>query len=475
MRVSGIRRLIRALRQLDSNEVTRASSGSLALPEESDAVSTFIPRLRRGVSWTIAGTLLNQGSTLALSVALANILGPRMFGAYAIVLTTTQTLAAVAQLATGLMATKYVAEFRTTNPERAGRVLGLMSTISLATGALVSLALVVCAPWVASQGLHAPETTEPLRLASVVVLFTVLNGWQLGALAGLESYSAIAWGGGLGGLCYLLFGLVGAWAQGLTGALAGMAVGSALRWIILGRLMKRELAAQGIAIHRSGMWRERVLLFGFAVPAAIAGVVTGPAIWVSTAVLIRQPDGHHQMALYAAANTFRLLLLCLPQLVNGVATSLLSNARGTNDNENYWRVLRLNVGVTVGCVALGCLVVVVAGPRALLVFGPAFDAAYPVLLVLLAAVLIETLVMALYQVPLSEGRMWASLFRVSIPRDVLITSLVFVLAPRFGAVGLGLAYTAGWMLAMAMVLTMVRHVRRPSLTPQPADAVLNGS
>jgi O-antigen/teichoic acid export membrane protein len=475
MRFSGMQRVIGALRRLDSREVVRASPGSLALPEESDALSTFIPRLRRGVAWTIAGTLLNQGSTLALSVALANILGPRMFGAYAIVLTTTQTLAAVAQLATGLMATKYVAEFRTTNPERAGRVLGLMSTVSLATSALVSLALVVCAPWVASQVLHAPETAEPLRLASVVVLFTVLNGWQLGALAGLESYSAIAWGGGLGGICYLLSGLVGAWAHGLTGALAGMAVGSSLRWMILGRLMKRELTVQRIVIHRSGMWRESALLFGFAVPAAIAGMVTGPAIWLSSAVLIRQPDGHHQMALYAAANTVRVLLLCLPQLVNSVTTSLLSNARGTIDNQNYWRVLRLNVGVTVGCVALGCLAIVVAGPRALMVFGSTFDAAYPVLLVLLAAVVIETLVIALYQVPLSEGRMWASLFRVSIPRDVLITSLVFVLAPRFGAVGLALAYTAGWTLALAMVLTMIRPVRRPSMTTQPTDAVLNGS
>jgi len=51
----------------------------------------------------------------------------------------------------GLMSTKYVAEHRRRDPERAGRVMGLATLTGVGATALVSLALVFLAPMLAER------------------------------------------------------------------------------------------------------------------------------------------------------------------------------------------------------------------------------------------------------------------------------------------------------------------------------------
>ena len=54
------------------------------------------------------------------------------------------------QLATGYTATRYVAEFRASDPARAGRIIATLALVSGGMGVVVAAGLFFGAPWVAS-------------------------------------------------------------------------------------------------------------------------------------------------------------------------------------------------------------------------------------------------------------------------------------------------------------------------------------
>jgi O-antigen/teichoic acid export membrane protein len=130
-----------------------------------------------------------QGANLAASVISARLLGREQFGEYGIIQSMVGMLGVFAGLGLGVTATKYVAQFRRLDPERAGRIIGLGSSVAIVSGGLLSLCLLACAPALAAKTLNAPALANELRTASVLLFFNALIGAQTGALSGLEASS----------------------------------------------------------------------------------------------------------------------------------------------------------------------------------------------------------------------------------------------------------------------------------------------
>jgi hypothetical protein len=67
------------------------------------------------------------------------------------------------------------------------------------------------------------------------------------------------------------------------------------------------------------------------------------------------------------------------------------------------------------------------------------------------AAIIESVAIWIYQVIQSHGRMWLTLFFVTLPRDCLILILAYLLTPTYGATGLAAAHAGGWAFALAAI------------------------
>jgi O-antigen/teichoic acid export membrane protein len=425
---------------------------------------SVLTRLHTGVLFNLAGGIFAQGSTFALNLVSANLLGRFAFGEFTVVQGTLSTVGALAQVATGYTATKYVAEFRETDPERAGRILQLCGLVSTGTAVVAALALALGASWIAVRAYDTPELTLWLRLAAPGVLFIVMNGFRSGALAGLESYPALARTGVISGIVYILLGIIGTYAGGVTGAVVSVVVSAGVQWLLLGFSLRHELQRWNIPRRPAGMWRERSAILHFALPASLTGAVTLPAFWLASAFLVRQPGGLEQMALFGAANSFRLIVLFLPNAMNNVGTSLLNNQR-TASGDDYRRVFWWNLGLTAAVVILGATVVIAIGPLLLRAFGKEFQGGYAVLRILMLAAVIESLAIWTYQVIQSHGRMWLTLFAVTLPRDCVILALAYGLTPAYGAAGLAAAHAGGWTLALATILFLTRRIGLTGLKP----------
>ena len=416
-----------------------ASFATTALPLVSVDSAPLWARLQLGVSWNLASAVFTSACNFGLTVAVARIVGREQFGQFGMIQNTAVTLAGVAQLATGYTATKYVAEFRGSDKARTGRIIGVCSAVAGFTALIAALVLCLGAPWLAARTLRAPELTTALMLSSAFVCFATMNGYQGGALAGLESYAAMAKALMVASAANLVLAIGGAVLWGVPGVLAGLGLGAAVQWLVFRRVLAAETAAHAIRISYRGGWTERTIILRFALPASLSGVVATMAAWGANAVVARQPGGFDQLGLYNAANSMRSLILFGPLLLNRVSMSLLNHERGRSHYDRYRSLFLANLAMTTAMILAGVVVVGLGGPWLMRMFGKSFAAASPLLFVILVAAALEGILQAPYQIVQSHERMWQALWLIAVPRDSCLLLLTVFLAPRYGAMGLAIA------------------------------------
>ena len=413
-------------------------------------------RFSQGLFWNVLGTVFTQGSVFLTTIVLARLFGKEMFGQLAMIQSTLLTLTSVAQIATGLTATKYVAEFRDVDKERAGRMLGLCSVLTLVTGTLATVLLIISAPWLADYALKAPHLSTGLVVSAAFVLFSVMNGYQIGALAGLEGYRSISLFGAMLGSAHLVVCWGAAVLWGFNGALAGLAISALLRWVVYGAALRREISKHGITIRRKEGMRERESMLKFALPAALSGLIATPALWLANAFLVRQENGYSEMGTYTAVNNLRIMVLFLPVLLNGVSSSILNSHKGKGNLEAYKATCALNLRAALISATAGAAVMCVFGEWAMQVFGRDFVGASvaPIIFLMAASVIIEAVGNAAYQLIPCHGIMWISLCAVVLPRDFSIVLAAYYLTPLYGAAGLAGAYALGCLTSLVMVMSV---------------------
>jgi FkbM family methyltransferase len=413
--------------------------------------SSLRTRFQIGVAFNFLGAIFNQGSTFGFNLVAANILGRETFGKYGMVANTLIALSQVAQFACGHTATKFVAEYRSSDKQKAGRVIGmLLGTVSLAAG-LVAFVLLVSSTWLANSVLKAPELRVGLEIGSGVVFLNVLIGFFMGALAGLEAYRRLSRSLIVFGLFYLVVCSLATWRWGLNGAFTGLLAVSLFGCILLFSTLKSECRNQGIQICYGIFPDVSGMLTSFALPAGVGGLTLLPALWFGSTILVRQAEGYSQMALFSAAYLLMTAVLFIPNVTYVVGWSLLNHHKGQGEADHYRTMFKMNLVIAGAAVLLGASVLAVIGPTMLRLFGRGFTDGYAVLLIMLAAAVPQALSLAIFQHLQSQERMWLSFLAVVLPRDILLVALAYSLVPHHGAAGLAWAYAGAWTVALLIV------------------------
>jgi O-antigen/teichoic acid export membrane protein len=430
------------------------------------------PDLRRrvltGTAWSLAATFFTHGSIFAVRIVLARFLGMEGFGEYSIIQTTLTTIAVLAQLSMGYTATKYVAEFRSTDRQRTERILGLCAVVTAVFAVLGTAVLVAASPWLSERALNAPHLAPALMIGAGFALFSAFNGYLMGALAGLESYPSIAKAAAFGSIATVVGVSLGAWTLGLNGAMLGLTASAALQSLFYHWYLRAELSRQGLRARYDNLGREREIVFGFALPAALNGYFSMPSIWLARTVLVRQPDGYEEMALYGAAWTIRSLAQVVPIVANTVGLAILNHVKGSGDAARYQRLFQENVAFIFLTTLAAAAVLMGFSDFFLRAFGRGFSEGKLVLWILLASTLPESLAVGLYQYIQSQGRMWLTFPGLVVPRQTLYVVMAYVLVPDHGAVGLAIAFLISMLFGLpctvAIMMVISRQQKRAQLS-----------
>lgn len=456
-----------------SSEVLTGEDAPLSQSFTSALISRALQRIPlartigRGVFASILGAVAAQCVTFLGMLIAGRILGRDVYGRFAMVQTTIAALAALFSLGLGVTAAKCVSEYQATDPARAGRTLGLSSLAALTAAGVCAGALWACAHAIASSFLAAPGLAPELRLASLYVFFTTLNGYQLGALTGFGAFGRVARITAFGSIPSLALTYLLTRFYGLDGAMGALGVQAFMLWTLTQVALRMECRAHGVTISYSGAWKERRCLGTLSLPAAISGILASCAIWCSSALLVRQPNGFREMALFSAANGLRMIVMFLPNMFSRVTAPLMNGVLANGDWRLYRRTFHLNLLLSGGSAAMGGLVMMWGRSHILGLFGKDFRDPGGAVVVLMAATTVEAVANSLYQALFAHGRLWLQVFVILAWSVSLIA--VGSLLTRYGALGLAWAFLVAWLLSTSLytALALWLHARH-SDTPMRA-------
>lgn len=407
-------------------------------------------RFARGAIWSTIRTIVSRAGSLVTSVFVARLLGKVSFGELGMINNTVGMFGLFAGLGLGLTATKYVAEYRTKDPGRAGRILGLSLQVAFASGIVVSVLVFALAPLLATQTLNAPHLVNELRLGCLLLFLNAINGAQTGVLSGLESFKTIAQINLWLGLLNVLVMISSAWFFGLPGVVAAMTVVSGAGLLLNYLFVRRECARAGITITYHGVDAELSVLWKFSLPAFLSGLVAVPATWLANTILVHQPGGYGELGLLNAANQWRTVIMFFPTALSSVALPMLSAQQGVADGKrNHDKLIDITQSLCIIAVVPVSTLIIFAGGWIIGLYGRDFSGGQLVFATVVAGATIAAIGSIGGPLIQAKGKMWLGAF-MNLVWGIVYISFVAAFAAQWG----GMSLAIGILLAHLVLLTL---------------------
>mgnify|MGYP000861028187 CR=1 FL=1 len=363
-------------------------------------------RLARGMFWSMAGAAISRGLMLIASIVVARLLGKSGFGELGMIQTTVGMFGVFAGFGLGMTATKYIAEYRQTDPERAGRIIGLSGLVAMATGGLMALGLLVFAPWIAEHTINAPHLTGVLRIGGLILFISALNGAQTGALSGFEAFKTIAYVNLFVGLISFPILVLGTYLGGLTGAIWALAINLCFNWLFNHLALRKEARRFNVPFTLRKCGREMPIIWKFSLPAVLASSLVGPVNWLCATFLVNQPDGYGEMGIFNAANQWYAMLMFLPGLLGGVVLPVLSERLGQKDKNQSMKTMFFSIKANALFVMPLVALAGIASPYIMSLYGAGFRDGWPTLVVVLLTAGLLAVQTPVGQIIAASGKMW---------------------------------------------------------------------
>jgi len=409
--------------------------------------------------WSLAAAVVGRGANMIAMVICARVLAQARFGEFAIIQSTVSMFGPLAGLGLGMTTTKYLAEHRMKDPERAGRILGLSLITATLAGLLMTISLILLAPVLAARSLGAPKLAASLVAGSGLLFLSVLEAVQTGALTGLEAFSRIAALSVWNALLSIPITAFLVYRYGVNGAIAGMTVAVGLNCLLNGVVLRQECRRLGLRTNFFGSFSEWRILLTFSLPSYLSGIIIAPVTWAANALLVHQYEGYSQMALFSAADRWRFFLVFVPGAVSRIAVPQFSRFRAAGDRSGYRKVFRLNLLFGTVVTAVPAMVCAVLATPLMAMYGRSFRQGAGVLAILALSAIPTILNTQLGFVLLSANRAW---MRSAI--DFVLAGLFLGLAwwavPRWEATGLASSLAAAYSIASLILFLCVRRIHR---------------
>ena len=410
-----------------------------------------------GMFWSFLGSLVGRGALVLSGIVAARLLGKEAFGALGILQNTILMFGIFAGFGIGITATKYIAEYRIKDPDRAGRILALSLVVAIGFGSLAMALLCFFSPKLARATLAAPYLSTPLRISSVLFLFTAISGAQTGILSGLESFKKSAlvnlWTGAL----TLVINITLIMLYGFYGAVWGLVISSGIGCLISHFAILSETKRLRIPINFDQMTAECGVLLRFSLPAVVAGLVPGPVRWLCSVMLVNRPGGYSEMGVFNAANQWAQIIIFLSTVVASASIPILSERLGANDIRSSFRILKVTMVLSVILVLPLVLLGSILSPWIMGAYGKTFQSAWPTLVILLLASSLLAVQIPVGNMIQASGRMWTGAL-MNWGSAVVLLALTWITL-SLGALGLSIAVLgsyiangvltfgyAGWMI-----------------------------
>jgi O-antigen/teichoic acid export membrane protein len=402
-------------------------------------------RLANGAVWSLVASVASRSLALFTSIIAARLLGSSDFGGLGIVQSTIDMFGTLAGFGMGLTATKYVAECRERDPERAGRIIAMSSVVAWIMGCVIALVLYFYAPWLAANAVASPRLAPLLQISAISLLLSAVAGVQLGTLSGFEAFKDIARINLISGILLLCLRTAGTLIWGLEGAVLGLTLSQAAIWWVNHDALKRVALRSGIQVRFRGCLAEMPVLWKFSLPSVLGSIIGPPAAWACNAMLVRQPNGYAEMGILNATNQWFYFILFVPNLMGQASLPVLFE-RISQGNHGESRALFKTLLKINGVVILPVLALAPFSHFIMSLYGADFAAGWPTMLLCLLTAGVMAVQMPGGYMLVARGKMW----------EALVMNLAWGLS--LVSLNAGLVHLGSTGVALARLLAAILHL-----------------
>ncbi len=394
-------------------------------------------RLLSAGFWSLFGNLSSKGLLLLSTIIVAHILGKNEYGEYSIIRTTVLMFIAFASLGVGATTTKYIAEHRETNIQKAYNIYIVTSIFSIIFGSLTAIVLIFFANDIATYQLKAPYLANSIKLGALLLFFCTINGAQNGALLGFENFKRSATNSLVSSIVEFCSILLLAYIWGVSGAIIGSSIGYIILTIINNRSIQTNFKDK-VTFKISQIKKNEILVITkFGLPSALCNLLVIGVLWYTRTLLVQETD-FGQVAVFNASDQIKSFILFIPASLSQIILPVLTNINAKKDQSSYKKILWYNILINVSIASLITLFICIFASQILRLWGTDFND--PITLIYLAcSTIFASFATVVGQAIASKGKMWIGfLFNFGWSLLVLILSIHF-LDQGMGASGLALA------------------------------------
>ncbi len=386
------------------------------------------------ISLSAGSSVVLQGTTLLLTIFIANYFGPAGLSKFSVTQNIALTIAAICPFGLGYTSLNFIAKARMTKSDETAEIAGFCLTLTALIATVASIFLMVFAKPLASYIYGNENLYFFILAASFAILPASLSLVQQSTLNGLQLYSTILTQSVFYLLIVAAFTLIGATYWGLP----GVAIGFVLSLVIRAFCMQWSLSARfptPLKFPSIDIWRK---VRSFAVPAGLAGLTLTPAIWFSNAWLIKH-SGLEVQGMVLAALVIRTAIAFVPQQMSNVFLPQYLSTKHENRNQHFKQMASYAASIIIVTISL-CALSYVYRENIFKIFGEGFNIDESVFIALLLSNIIESICIPFSFYYTKKEKMWSFLFKYTYPKDISLIILSLVLIPINGGLGLAAAY-----------------------------------
>lgn len=404
-------------------------------------------RIIKGAFWSLLGSILSSILSLIGSMIIARLLGQNVFGELGVIQSTIGLFQLFAGFGLGVTATKYIAEFKNIDINRLGSILAFSKKVSYRIGLIFTIIFFVSSGWIATNTLAAPHLSLSLKLCSLMLVLTAINGFQLGVLQGFELFRLIASLNLIYSISRLIFMVGGIILFKLNGAILGWIFALLLNNFIFDLKIKEIVKTHNIPIAYKESSSEWKILFNFSLPAVLSGALVAPVNWLCNIIIVNQANGFSEMGLYNAANQWWTVILFIPNALANVTLPILSNLIGgnnINDINKSRKLMFVNLFVNGAISSFLSLAICFFSRQIMRGYGEKFEAGSIVLMLLVWSATFASMAKIAGLSIISKSRMWLG-FLLNLVWGIIFLSLTWLWRYQ-GAEGLSKASLFAYMI-----------------------------
>ena len=369
------------------------------------------------------------------------MIGKEDYGKWGLVLSTSALFGQVGCMGISSAMARYVAYYKQSDTDLTGKVLTFGIYCGLGSLLILGIACAASSYWLAGSLYSSPDMIMSFVLAGLLIV--TMFGTQIfqSALSGFEAFSSIAITNILQGTIFLIITIPLTYFFGYFGSVLALTGSYILTLFQCVFLLNKHAKINNIKLNWAIFSPHWALIWEYALPSLINGLLVGPALALSQSITVNHPAGIAGFAGFQVAMQWRTIALFIPTNIKAITLPMLAKLAGKNEHDNFRRTLWAHLGLNCGLTSIIVIPILIASPFILSLYGNDFIRDWPVMIIVLVSCLFQTLNDVVTQVLACKNRMWHSVVAHLLWGGslLLITKL---LTPFYGIKGLAYAFLA---------------------------------